>query len=416
MFKKGTFANNFLVLFSGNTISQIIPILFAPFIARLFLEEEIAIRANFLALAAMISIAAGGRYEMAIVLPADKKKAMNLFAIASWITVAVSVLSILFYVFRDQMDSFYKEGKLSEYLILLVIAVPLYSFTNIFKQWLIREKKYRSLTSAGIALSTFNNLFWMLFGYAGYGVLGLLLGTLIGLLISLVMMYISSRSTLDFALLNKSEQKGLLKEYKDFPIINAPHAFVDILFTQFILYAIITREFGLNELAFFTWTSTLLIASMKAIGGAVGQLYYREASNLYANNENVSVALFRSIKIVSVFAIPACLVILFFGPQIFGWYLGGNYARSGEYAQIMIAPIFVNFIVSPISATPIIYRKQGWAFVFSLIGYSIGIGAIVVGNYLEYDFYHTLILYAATQTCYYVWLLLWYVKLTRHRA
>jgi hypothetical protein len=82
----------------------------------------------------------------------------------------------------------------------------------------------------------------------------------------------------------------------------------------------------------------------------------------------------------------------------------------------MIIPIFINFIVSPISPTPIIYRRQGWAFIFSLIGYSLSIAAILLGNYLNYDFYHTLVLYAAAQTLYYLWLFAWYIKLTRSSA
>ena len=421
MFKKGTFANNFLVLFSGNTISQIVPILFIPILGRLFQEEEMAVRGNFFALAGMIAIVAAGRYEMAIVLPAEKKKAMNLFSISCWLTVLVSILSLLVYFFRDNLDNLYKEGDSPEYLIsnylfLVAITVPLYSFSNILKQWLIREKKYRALTTSGIALTTFGNLFAMLFGYAEYGILGLLAGYLIGWLVSLVMMYISSRNTLDFSLVNSSERKGLLREYKDFPLINAPHAFVDILFTQFILYAIITREFGLQNLGWFFIMATLLLGSMKAIGGAVGQLYYKEASDLYSSNQDVSKVLFRSIKLVAIFAIPASLFVLFFGPHLFAWFVGEDYRESGVFAQIMIIPFFINFLTSPISATPIIYRKQSWAFVFSLIGYISGIGAIIIGNYLDYDFYHTLILYGITQTVYYLWLLFWYIKLTRHRV
>jgi len=420
MFKKGTFANNFMVLFSGNTISQIVPFIFWPIITRLFLKEDLAVQANFVALAGMISIAAGGRYETAIVLPAEKKKAMNLFSISAWLTIIVSGLSVLFYFFRVQVDSFYEKGELSEYLILIAVAIPLYSFTNIFTQWLIREKKYRALTSSGIARSAFVSLFTILFGvgfgYGNYGVLGLILGTIVGYAIALVMMYLSSQSTLDFTLVNRQEKKLLIREYRDFPLINAPHAFTDILFTKFIIYAIITKEFGLEALAFFSIMSTLLSGSMKAIGGAVGQLYYKEASDKIANHENVSVVLFRSIKLMSVFAIPACLFVLFFGPEIFGWFLGEDFSTAGEFAQIMIIPFFINFLTSPISATPIIYRKQSWAFVFSLIGYSTGIAAFLIGNYLKFDFFDTLIIYAGTQTVYYLWLLGWYMKLTRQRV
>lgn len=416
MLKKGSFSSNFLVLFSGNTVSQIVPILFGPILGRIYTDEtDFAMRGNFFALATIVSIAAAGRYENALVLPADKKKAMNLFGIAIRLTLIVSVLSLLFYVFRDEIDSFYQNGRLSEYIIFLVVAIPLFSLNNIFTQWLVREKNYKALTSSKIALSAFTSVFTILFGYAGYGVLGMILGTIVGLTISFIMMYISTHRSLDYSLVDKAGMKSAAKEYKDFPLINGPHAFVDILFSQFILYAIITREFGLEELGFFMVMSTYLLGSMKAIGGAVGQLYYKEASDRYSSGENVAFAFFRSIKLVLFFAIPVCLIIWFFGPELFGLYLGPNYVRSGEFAQIMIIPIFVSFIVSPVSATPIIYRKQGWAFLFSLIGYSISIIAILIGNYLQFDFYHTLMIFAASQTLYYIWLFVWYTQLIRQK-
>lgn len=420
MIKKGSFSGNFLILLSGNTVAQVVPFFFIPIITRLFLEEEIAVRANFLALAGMISIVAGGRYETAIVLPSDKGKAMNLFAIASKITLVISALCLVFYFFPGVVDAFYGDTensvyRTSDYLILLVLAVPLYSFYNIYRQWLIREKKYRSLTSSGIALAAFGNLFAVAFGYMSYGITGLIWSMLIGLLVSIVLMVIASQSTMNFSLLNRKEQGALVREYKDFPLINAPHAFTDALFTQFILFAIITREFGLGNLAYFVSMSTVLMASMKAVGGAVGQLYYKEASDLHASGKDVFPMLVRSVTMVLIFAVPACLVVLFFGPQLFSWYLGANYVKSGELAQIMIIPIFINFVVSPISSTPIIYRRQGWAFVFSLSGYLLGIGAILAGNYQGLDFYETITLYAILQGIYYLWLLGWYIKLTRSR-
>jgi O-antigen/teichoic acid export membrane protein len=416
MIKKGSFSADFLVLFSGKTVEQLVPFLFAPVITRLFTETDVAVRANFLALVGMISIAAAGRYDRAIVLPAEKRKAMNLFMLGTWLTLIVSVLSLVICFFPAQVDAFYQEGVLSEYLILVSLAVALTGFNNIFTEWLVREKKYRAVTTSGIARSTFSNLFTITFGYYMWGVSGMIFGWIIGMLVPLVMMYISSRNSLDFKLTDYKGMKETAKEFRDFPLITGPHAFVDQLFSQFILFAIITREFGLVELGYFFMMWTLLQASMRAVGGAVGQLYFKEASDRHAQGLDVTHAFFRSVKIVAFFAIPACIVVLFFGPDLFGWYLGGKFTRSGIYAQVMIIPLFINFIISPVSPTPTIYRRQGWAFVFSLVGYALSILALLIGNYLGYDFYHTLMLYGGVQTLYYLWLFGWYIKLTRSSA
>lgn len=415
-FKKGSFSANFLLLFSGNTIAQIIPFLLFPLITRVFSAEEIAVRGHFIALASTIAIAAAGRYEVAIVLPSDKSKAMNLMSLSLRLITIFSLLSTLCYFFRDQIDAFYDHSGIGDYMIFVVIAVPLYALTNVWSQWLIREKKYRAVTSSGIARALFKDVFAVFFGYMTMGVWGLIAGLLIGYLIAFVIMYIASISSLDFSLTSKSGRLEVAKQFKDFPVINGPHAFVDLLFSQVILFWIIDHYFGLDNLGFYIAMSTLLLASMRAVGGAVGQLYYKEASDLKAAGGNVSKVMFRSVGLVSLFAIPACIGVLFFGPDLFAWYNGDSYRLSGEYAQIMIVPFLLNFLTSPISVTPIIYRKQTQAFIFSLAGYSISIAALVVANTLHYSFKEALFLFAITQSIYYLSLFFWYFYLTKNRS
>ncbi len=414
MIKKGSYSGNFLVLFSGGAAGQLVPFLFAPIILRLFEAEEMAVMDNFIALAGMIAIIAAGRYERAIVLPAEKSKAMNLFGISVRIILLVTILSIFFYVFRKPLDdTFYEKGKMANFMYLIIVAVPLYAFNYLLTEWLIRERKYKSLTYSSIVKSALGSICTILFGYFSFGANGLIWGTLIGLFVWLLLMYFAARKSLDFSLVSKSGMLEVAKEYRDFPLINSLHAFTDLLFGQVIFYLVITREFGLAELGLFTVMSRYLLASMKSVGGSVGQLYYREASEKYAASEDVSPSFFRSIKLVALFAVPLCLLILFFGPVLFELFGGEGYRKSGEIAQIMIIPLFINFMVSPVSGTPIIYRRQGMAFILSLFGYASGIGALMLGKYFGYNFYDSLKFYAAIQSLYYLVLFFWYFKLTR---
>ncbi|MBK9590706.1 MAG: oligosaccharide flippase family protein [Crocinitomicaceae bacterium] len=320
-------------------------------------------------------------------------------------------MSFLF--FQESLDSFYEKGKMADFMYLIIVAVPLYSINYLLTEWLIREKKYKSMVYSNIVKSAIRSICIILFGYFSFGAHGLILGTMIGLFVWMLLMYFTARKSLDFSLVSKNGMLQVAKEYKDFPLINSAHAFVDLLFGQVIFYFVITREFGLAELGLFTVMSRYILASMKSVGGSVGQLYYRDASEKYAAGEDVSPSFFRSIKLVALFAVPLCLLILFFGPILFELFGGAGYRKSGEIAQIMIVPLFINFMVSPVSGTPIIYRKQGIAFIFSLFGYTSGIGALILGKYFGYSFYDSLKFYAAAQSLYYLVLFFWYFKLTR---
>lgn len=407
------FSRNFLVLFSGNSIGQLLPFLFGPFIGRLFTDEDQAIFANFLALSGMISIIGSARYEKAIVLPKQKDKAMNLVSLSIRIILVVSILSCLLYVFRYPIDSFYEKGKMSEYMYLVVLAIPIYAAANLMSEWLIRNRKFKSITYTGIARSAFISIFTILFGYVSFGASGLILGTIVGLLIYLVLMIIASYTEFDFSLVSRNGRLEVAKEFKDFPLINSAHAFADILFGQFIVYWIITKNYGLAELGIYSFMVRYLMASMRAVGQSTGQLYYREASELASKGLVAFSALVKSIKLVLLFAIPISIIVGLFGPTLFEWYFGLEFRASGEIAQIMIIPIFLSFITSPISSTPIIYRKQALAFAVSLIGYVSMILCFVLGDFLKWSFYDALKLVAITQTLYYSCLIIWYIQLSK---
>jgi O-antigen/teichoic acid export membrane protein len=47
---------NFIKLFSGNTIGQLVPFIFAPIVARLFTPEQIGIQESFLSVAGMFAL------------------------------------------------------------------------------------------------------------------------------------------------------------------------------------------------------------------------------------------------------------------------------------------------------------------------------------------------------------------------
>ena len=413
MSESKAFGKSFLTLFSGNVIAQILPFIFAPFLSRIFSEEDFAVQANFMAIVSLIAIVSGGRYEFAIVLPKLKEKALNLLMLAIRIAVVISILSLSIILFDDAISDLYNDDVLIEYLPLVSIGILALSLNTILVQWLVRMKMYREISTIKISQGVLINTITLVMGYMMFGVTGLILGWILGLVLTAAISFVLIKKSIDLSVVNGGEMKSLAKEYKDFPMINSLHAFTDLLFSQFILFAIITNEFGLLYLGLFFMMNKYLRAPIRVIGSAVGQIYYKEANERYINNESVLPLLFKSVKIVSVFAVPICLIILFFGPNMFAWYLGEPWRDSGVYAQIMALPILLNFLIAPITTTTLIFKKQKTAFLISLFGYTLALVALEIGVYYNWEFKDALILFAAAMSAYYLYLLFWYIYLTR---
>lgn len=411
-----SYFKNFVLLFTGNSVSQIIPFLLAPVIGRIFSPDELAVQENFIAIASMLAIVAAGRYEIAFVLPKTPVKANNLFALTLIILAIVSVLSVLLVFFSEQIAAWYRDEELGKYILFVAPSVLLLGLNNILTQWMIRFGKYSWVSAGRITQAIIQYGGYATLGYMGWGVYGLIIALLLGNLSPALLLIFPSLQNFRKGDVNAKEIQAVAHEYKDFPIINSLHAFTDIFATQFLLFWLITRNYGAVALGLFAIMSRYLRAPLALIGSAVGQLYYREAS-LARNNDRSIVPVFnKSVAIAAAASIPAILIVFFFGPDIFALYLGEKWRSAGEYARIMAPALLFISIASPVSATPVIYQKQKISYLYSTAGYLISLGAVFVAARNNSDFTTTLMWYSGTVTLFYIGLLVWYRSLIRQKV
>lgn len=71
---KSDYFKNIFVQIMGTGFAQLIPFLITPLLSRVFSKQDFAIYTSFMAVVAILSVACGGRYQYAIVLPKKMKK------------------------------------------------------------------------------------------------------------------------------------------------------------------------------------------------------------------------------------------------------------------------------------------------------------------------------------------------------
>ena len=402
---------NFITMLSGNTLSQIIPFLVAPILARIFSPVDFAVVANFMAIVGVIGIVATGRLELAIPLPKDHSKAQEIVFTGLMITFLLGGLSLLIPLFSEQIGELYKDKILSDFLWLVPLSVVSFGLLGLANNWSLRYEKFQTISIGKIGQSLVNNGLAAIFGYIGWGINGLIIAWLLSQYVNIFILLIGVKTKVkreDFGIITI---KSTLKEYKDFPLINSIHAFTDIFVTQFLLFWLISTYFGYFELGLFAMMNKYVRAPIVLISSSVSQLFYIEAGKAINNGTSLVPILTKTIKTSVLFAIPFILILFFFGPIIFKWYLGDQWEQAGAYAQSITPMLFLSFIVSPISGLPIILNKQRGAFLFSLFGYSISLLTMLIALYYNLDFKISLWFYSGAFCVYYLLVLLWYFKL-----
>jgi len=412
---KSEFSRNVLTLMTGTTIAQAIPIVISPILTRIYTPEDFGVFALYMSLVAFISIIITARYEMAIVLPKNDEDAINILALSFLIMIVIIILTTFIIIFfKDNILNLFNAQSVGNLLYLVPISLFLAGLNQIFNYWSNRKEYFKNISSAQIFQSIGIGITQPTFGYfAIYG--GLIFGNMIGRAIS-SFVYVDKFLKNDKDLIFKIDKNIMIKnmkKHKDFPLVNSLHAFSDIIRTSGSIM-LISSFFGSSILGFYTLSLRVLQVPVSIIGSALGQVLYQKFTAIHNNNEPLYPYVKKVIIGLFIVSLPLFTILYFIAPQLFAFLFGEKWRVAGEYSQILVPYLFMNFLVSPISSIPVILEKQKEIFYISLFGNILFLIAIVIFN--RYDFLITLAIISISQFIFYSYVIYWYfINLKRFR-
>lgn len=407
------FARNSLTIFSGNVIAQAIPFLAEPLLARLYQPSDFAVLAVYLSIANLFSIVATARYELAIMLPKEDRKAANVLGLSVLISFAVSALAfIVVLLFNAKICKVLNNEDVSSYLYLVPLSVLSVAWYQIFNYWNSRKKRFKNVMFSKTTQSVSNVSVNLALSIKALGlVMGQFLGYLFG---SFVLMFAFLKKDKDkLSMITKKEMKEVAIEYQDFPKINTIHAFFDVLKQSgevFMLsYFYIKENVGLHSR-----TLRLLFAPSSMIGSAVGQVFYQKGTETYHNGGDLRALVIKVLKSMALIALPVFLIVALFGDDLFAWFLGENYRMAGFYGRYLAPWLFFNFITMPISQIPLIVQKQKTAFLLSVCGHTLYLLAVIIGG-LNNNILLGFTFLSIFSSIYYITIIAWFIKISGNK-
>jgi len=349
---KSEFSRNVLTLITGTTIAQAIPIAVSPILTRLYSPEDFGILAIFLALLTISSSIATARYELAIMLPHDEKEAINIAALAFFITLLVSIFLLLsIVVFKSTILSILNNDKIGPWLYLLPIAVFFVGCFNILNYYNTRNKFYKDIAKAKVVKSFVLAIVPIMLGLLKSGAFGLISGQILSQMfanLKLLKNVIKNKVLLTNISINNIKKEA--KKYINFPLYSLPGALANISSTH-LVNLLISTFFSVATLGFYSLVQKILGMPSALIGGSIGQVYFEKASK-EKNEKGTCVNIYKntikkSILIGAIIFIPLYFVI----EDIFTFVFGEQWAIAGKYAKIVLPFFYVRFIAATISTT-----------------------------------------------------------------
>ncbi|MCP9747565.1 oligosaccharide flippase family protein [Lacihabitans sp. CS3-21] len=373
---KSDFLRNSLLLISGTSMAQFIPIVFSPILTRIYSPSEFGNLGLFIAINAVLCIFSTGLYEMAILNPKEDSNAINIYSLLILCSFCFSSLIFLFILLYSYFP--FLGLRLFENIFLLPISI---FFTGIFQAlgyWLTRKKQFNVINYSKVSQSLALVAISILLGSFGFKKNGLVIGFVIGNVVAvwpLINTFISFSSYL-----NWENMLSVGKKYIDYPKIVMPTSLMNTLASQAPVF-FISKYYNSQIVGSYSFANRTLTAPTSVISVAIGQIYFSNVSEI-SNSETLNLfpAFLKTTKILLLCSFALFTPIFFFGAEIFTVIFGKDWVSAGEYVEIISIGAFIKFIVSPLStiflATNNLKTLAGWQtsyFIVSIIVFSCGI-------------------------------------------
>jgi len=378
---KSEFGRNVLTLMTGTTIAQAIPIAISPILTRIYTPEDFGVFALIMGISTIISVAATGRYEHAIMLPKKIGEAVNIVVLSILLVIFVSIAALLgIMIFNVEITALLGSPEISKLLYFVPCSIFLTGMYRSFSYWSIRKKQYKALAFNRVSQTGTTAVTNVTLGMGGLGNIGLLWGTLAGQGVATIRLgaIILRNDRASFNKVQKSKIYILAKRYVNFPKFDILASLLNVG-SQQIVPILFNLLFSSLMAGYYFFVVKILNLPAMIVSRAVSDVFKEKASKDYNELGSAKVIYLLTLKRLFLIGVFPAIAAFFFIADLFVIIFGHNWIISGQFAQILIPMIFLRFVVSPLTYIFYIASKQNinligqfFLFAFTLLSFYCG--------------------------------------------
>lgn len=376
---KSEFNRNVAKLVTGSTSANIITLFTLPILARIYSVKDFGQFQLLLSLITIFIAISSLKYEMTLPLPKNREISDNLIAIAF---ISLLMISGLLLVIMNSIGGtilyFYKAGDLTPYRNWICIAVFSAGLFELMNYVFMRDKSFGSIAKFRITQVLLIQSFAICYGLISSGFEGLLYSFILGNCITGVWMI--TQANLSFSSIRIPLMLKAAKQYKKFPLINAPMALVNTFSMQLPVFMISTY-FSPEIVGYYMMANRMISTPMNLISKSVGRVYYKEASDALHKSGLKLLHTFKyTVTRVGKLGLVPAVIIILFAPILIKWFLGDQWLTAGIIMQIMMPWFFFQFVNLPVSTTFSIMNRQEIGFILIIISVFLRYSAMEYWN------------------------------------
>lgn len=364
-FLKSEFIKNIFTLLSGATIAQVITFISIPVLTRIFTPEDFGFIAIYISIANILATAATGRFELAIMLPEQRKNALAImkgtFKIIIWIS-AISFLPIIILKNTSSKFTYFLEPG---YFYFLPLSVFVFASVKVLLQWYSREKKFRLQAATKIIQTSSTASVNIATGFITLvKKSGLFIGHIVGQSAQLIILFFRffKQEKIEFKSISKTEINEELKENLNFPYYSAPMGVLNMFSVDILIY-VLNLFFSTTLVGLYSNANKVINYPLSVISQSFTSVFYQKISETKEKLKLYVISYLSNFVLATLAMIP----VVFWGEEIFSFVLGKDWALAGSIAKYLAPLTISSFAMRSVSNIYSLTRRNKTLLIWQII-------------------------------------------------
>ncbi|HCU9854497.1 TPA: type 8 capsular polysaccharide synthesis protein Cap8K [Staphylococcus aureus] len=342
--------DSFLMILSSG-IAQVILIITTPIITRLYSPAEFGEFTIFSNIAMILIPIINARYDLLIV-NAKNDRSAN---ILSQISFLISLLILLILIPILAISAWLYPNFILDF-IFIIIMLFLVSLTNIFTNYLNKERKYKVLSLINVFRAGSMALLQIIFGLLSLGSLGLIIGFSLSYITGITLGYKTFKKHFNIVR-NKEETKALFLENKNQLVYSTPSILLNSLSFSVVVF-FIGILYTNTEVGIYGMAIRVLGIPVTIISLGLSKIFMQQANDYYIERGNFRNLLLKFSSTLVIVSIILYVPLYLFSEELVNILLGHSWVDAITVIKIVIPLFVIRLIVSTVSLSVIVLQKQ----------------------------------------------------------
>ncbi|MEZ2043141.1 type 8 capsular polysaccharide synthesis protein Cap8K [Staphylococcus aureus] len=342
--------DSFLMILSSG-IAQVILIITTPIITRLYSPTEFGEFTIFSNIAMILIPIINARYDLLIVNTKNDRSAN----ILSQISFLISLLILLILIPIFAISAWLYPNFILDF-IFIIIMLFLVSLTNIFTNYLNKERKYKVLSLINVFRAGSMALLQIIFGLLALGSLGLIIGFSLSYIAGITLGYKTFKKHFNIVR-NKEETKALFLENKNQLVYSTPSILLNSLSFSVVVF-FIGILYTNTEVGIYGMAIRVLGIPVTIISLGLSKIFMQQANDYYIERGNFRNLLLKFSSILVIVSIILYVPLYLFSEELVNILLGHSWVDAITVIKIVIPLFVIRLIVSTVSLSVIVLQKQ----------------------------------------------------------